>query len=646
MSEGGGAFTPPASNCLSDEQREQIVQALEKKLKMLRKQGRIMQNGGSVQRASFAWPLKQAEGFNDNSYYGISAFVDHDISYPDKLKDFNCGKRSYDLNSGYNHTGTDIFLWPFGRTMQSKNQVQVVAAEAGTIIEKQDGNFDENCAMCSNCSWNAVYIQHSDGSVAWYGHLKKNSLTKKGVGQVVEKGEFLGFVGSSGISTGPHLHFEVYKNTTYTRENRIDPFGGPCNSLNGNESYWDEQKWYQEPTLNKIMTHSAAPDFNNQTCPALELVNDETSFQGGNVIYFASYFHDQLQGTVTNCAIYDPANRLISNWDLNPTESYNASWWYRSYTFPTNATKGNWRYVATYNGQTLTHHFTIGVPKGLNLESGSLRENQAAGSLAGTLSSSSSDPSEIFTYSLVKGEGDTDNNLFTVNGNEIRSAAVLDYEEKQIYSLRLRSVTPEGYSQERQLTIPLEDENEEPTAIALSSSELKENNKPGATVGTFTCTDQDVNDTHTYSLVAGEGDTDNASFFIDGKSLKAAALFDYETKNNFSVRVKVKDKGGLWYETSKDISIIDEEEKLTSLAGEEDVKVKVCPNPGRQSLLVSADGPIDYVNLINCYGKTILSKTGNSGELRINLEPLAAGIYIAVISSQGKVNQLKVVVEK
>lgn len=63
---------------------------------------------------------------------------------------------------------------------------------------KQTGQYDRNCANTEGLDWNAVFIRHSDGSVAWYGHLKNATITTKNVGQTVAQGEFLGFVGSSG----------------------------------------------------------------------------------------------------------------------------------------------------------------------------------------------------------------------------------------------------------------------------------------------------------------------------------------------------------------------------------------------------------------------------------------------------------------
>lgn len=83
-------------------------------------------------------------------------------------------------------------------------------------------------------------------------------------------------------------------------------------------------------------------------------------------------------------------------------------------------------------------------------------------------------------------------------------------------------------------------------------------------MGTFSTTDPDSWDTHTYTLVPGTGSDDNASFTIDAAgNLKTAAVFDFETKSSYSIRVRSTDAGGLWTEKVFTISVTNVNEPPT-----------------------------------------------------------------------------------
>ena len=105
----------------------------------------------------------------------------------------------------------------------------------------------------------------------------------------------------------------------------------------------------------------------------------------------------------------------------------------------------------------------------------------------------------------------------------------------------------------------LTDANRNPTDISLSSSSVNENVSLGTAVGNLSTTDADNWDTHSYSLVAGAGDTDNASFSISGSNLVTASALDFETKNVYSVRIRTND-GTATYTESFTISVLDLDE--------------------------------------------------------------------------------------
>ena len=164
----------------------------------LRTQGLLPEPDTRVRVDNLIWPLRARSTFSDFDYHGISNYVDLNPAYPNQLLDWNCGTRTYDLGDGYNHAGIDYFLWPFTWRMMDAAVIEIIAAAPGTIIHKIDGYNDRSCQNNYSASWNAVYVQHADGTVAWYGHMKTGSLTSKAVGQPVVAGEFLGLVGSSG----------------------------------------------------------------------------------------------------------------------------------------------------------------------------------------------------------------------------------------------------------------------------------------------------------------------------------------------------------------------------------------------------------------------------------------------------------------
>ena len=94
----------------------------------------------------------------------------------------------------------------------------VLAAQGGTVIYAKDGIADNQTPFeldyetdINNATGNVVYIEHADGSIGNYSHLKMNSVLVE-VGDVVSTGQELGRLGNSGNSFAPHLHMHVLTN--------------------------------------------------------------------------------------------------------------------------------------------------------------------------------------------------------------------------------------------------------------------------------------------------------------------------------------------------------------------------------------------------------------------------------------------------
>ncbi len=357
--DGQGFYQPSNSVCISPAQRQKIQQELDANRQLLKSQGKLSENK-MLSHPLFIWPVTKNPNTKYNNVWSISNHVDHNLAYPNKVQDWNCGTRTYDTADGYNHQGIDIFTWPFGWYMMDNNQAQAVAAADGIIIGKDNGNFDRNCNF-GNGDWNAVYIQHADGSVAWYGHLKNNSLTSKAIGSSVEAGEYLGIVGSSGNSTGPHLHFEVYNSNNQL----VDTYTGSCNTwTSSNDSWWANQKPYVDPKINGIFTHSDAAVFDNG-CGVQETTNFKDSFNTGEKVMVYMYFADLPVGKNINLKLIRPDNTIAYNNTFSNSAFYYASYWYFTFQSSQFNQYGKWKAMVTVDSQSDTHEFVYGANMGV-----------------------------------------------------------------------------------------------------------------------------------------------------------------------------------------------------------------------------------------------------------------------------------------
>ncbi len=159
---------------------------------------------------SFEWPVDCTLG--DDCY--IQHAKDNDPTQG--VSNAYCTTLAYD-----GHKGTDIAIDAQGAADAG---VSVFAAADGVVAGVRDGMDDIYRGaqgapdIAGRECGNGVVIQHDDGLETQYCHLAKGSVAVSG-GQVVAAGDRLGFIGRSGNTQFPHLHFEVRQ-----RGETVDPF--------------------------------------------------------------------------------------------------------------------------------------------------------------------------------------------------------------------------------------------------------------------------------------------------------------------------------------------------------------------------------------------------------------------------------------
>ena len=133
------------------------------------------------------------------------AFKNHVLKSKKELVTCDYGNRTYQMNGYWVsdwHNGIDLVQSPASLDW-------VIAFQSGKVIAVLDCVSGFNTAAAYSAG-NYVIIQHKGGYVTKYFHMQLHSIKVK-VGQIVNKGQVLGYMGNTGWSSGAHLHFGVYK---------------------------------------------------------------------------------------------------------------------------------------------------------------------------------------------------------------------------------------------------------------------------------------------------------------------------------------------------------------------------------------------------------------------------------------------------
>ncbi len=171
--------------------------------------------------------------------------------------------------------------------------------------------------------------------------------------------------------------------------------------------------------------------------------------------------------------------------------------------------------------------------------------------------------------------------------------------------------------------------NQAPTDIFLSSTNIAENAGANAVVGMLSNTD--TGGTYVYTLVTGGGDADNGSFRISGTELQLQASANYETKRNYSIRIKVR-SGPNDFEKSFTISVDDVNEAPTA----SDVAFSVAENSANDTTVgtvtaTDQDSATDpnVFSLPNVNGTLTYAITGGNTGNVFAIDPTTGAITVA-----------------
>ena len=265
----------------------------------------------------------------------ITGYVDLDPRTDGNRLDYGGGAYTYDTPT-YNHDAIDLGPGNFRATDVG---IPIYAAADGVVTFTRDGNFDREVAWRDPpATSNVVRVDHGAGWQTVYVHMRRDSVAVQ-VGEEVKAGDFLGYLASSGNSTGPHIHFE------------IEHHGRPVETFLDPETFWLDPWPYAGVT--PAVLSSGTTSLTPTASESKEGITRMSRFPFGQRITQWHYVAGQNDGDTRTYRWYRPDGTLYHSFTVTQSGLTRGSAKWGGLTVPAGEMSGVWHAAFEQNGVEL-----------------------------------------------------------------------------------------------------------------------------------------------------------------------------------------------------------------------------------------------------------------------------------------------------
>ncbi len=178
------------------ESDQAISELIASRQDLVEEQERIQDDMDALEKEIAAREEELNRQQQQNNY--VPVVTEAGFLFPVSLNGYQCMTSPY----GYR-------VHPISGVTRLHNGVDLAAVTGTPIFASKSGVVTTACIGWGNGYGNHVVINHGDGFSTLYAHQSALNVYE---GQIVSQGDVIGYVGSTGNTTGPHLHFTVFKN--------------------------------------------------------------------------------------------------------------------------------------------------------------------------------------------------------------------------------------------------------------------------------------------------------------------------------------------------------------------------------------------------------------------------------------------------